>query len=712
MIFLDSESVGLVGPTTLLQWAEDGGPIHVHEVWRQPARETLEVVERLVAADAVCGFNLVHDWFHVQRLYCVLSLLPPDRLPTADGWVAVERDAVFGPCVKPKSALDLMLFARRGPMQSLMDRDDVRVRRVPRVLAPALATELQGRIPMEGIYFSRRKAGYEWQVQEDEDDPDFPDVILRFGASGGLKPLARHLLGAQVEDFPIPDDKMPAEDGWQPFGRAWAPLLSWHVEWWATNEQARRYATADVDLLRRLWEHFGKPVPGDVDSVLACLVGSCRWRGWAVDHGLLRGIRDAASLRKVAAPRAPKEVLEGLRQRVSEVEFLAIEDTTKETLHQIAEEDPDWEGTPAREFTRAVIAARSAEKEEDACSKLLTVGRAHFDFKVIGALSGRMSGAGGLSAHGVPSEKKGSKMRCAFTMADGEVPEFDGGDFDAFEVTLAAAAYGDEQLTADLKIGKKIHALYGSSMFGMGYDEVKADAEIYSRSKNAFFATIYGAQDPKIAATLGLQIEAVSEGTARLIERYPGVGRARAKVAESFCSMRQPGGIGTAVEWHDPADYIESLFGFRRYFTLENRLCRALFDLAQDPPKRFREFSRLKVSRRAGRIQTPGGAAQSAVYAAAFNIQARAMRAAANHVIQSSGAQITKALQARLWDFQPAGIGPWEITLMNVHDEVLACRRPGMVLGDAVAEVVESYRPAVPLIKMVWKTNLKNWNEK
>jgi DNA polymerase I-like protein with 3'-5' exonuclease and polymerase domains len=176
--------------------------------------------------------------------------------------------------------------------------------------------------------------------------------------------------------------------------------------------------------------------------------------------------------------------------------------------------------------------------------------------------------------------------------------------------------------------------------------------------------------------------------------------------------MRQPGGIGSAVEWHDPADYIESLFGFRRYFTLENTLCRALFDLGRDPPAAFQAFKRLRVSRRAGRVQTPGGAAASALYASAFAIQARNMRAAANHVIQASGAQITKALQARLWEFQPSGVRPWRLTLMQVHDEVLSARLASVSLGDAVGEVVESYRPAVPLIKMEWKTGLRNWFEK
>lgn len=48
----------------------------------------------------------------------------------------------------------------------------------------------------------------------------------------------------------------------------------------------------------------------------------------------------------------------------------------------------------------------------------------------------------------------------------------------------------------------------------------------------------------------------------------------------------------------------------------------------------------IKVMRRPGRIQTAGGAVSSALYGAAFGIQAANMRAAANHEIQSLGIRV------------------------------------------------------------------------
>jgi hypothetical protein len=141
LFWLDWESLGLSGPGETLTWAEDDGEIRTHHVWLRPIRETLHLIER--ACDAsVGGFNLTFDWWHNQRTYSVGRLLDPGDLPSPSSWKAVEKRAWDGPCVKPRSALDLMLFARRGPTQSLMERDDIRIRSIPDVLAGALADEL------------------------------------------------------------------------------------------------------------------------------------------------------------------------------------------------------------------------------------------------------------------------------------------------------------------------------------------------------------------------------------------------------------------------------------------------------------------------------------------------------------------------------------------------------------------------------------------
>jgi DNA polymerase I-like protein with 3'-5' exonuclease and polymerase domains len=175
--------------------------------------------------------------------------------------------------------------------------------------------------------------------------------------------------------------------------------------------------------------------------------------------------------------------------------------------------------------------------------------------------------------------------------------------------------------------------------------------------------------------------------------------------------MRQEGGIGSKIVWKDPAEYVENFFGFRRYFILENRITKALFQLAENPPK---EWQKLKIKvRRRDREQTVSGALQSALFGCAFQIQAANMRAAANHEIQSSGAQITKFCQRKLWDIQPHGVHDWLVQPMNIHDEILSPTHPDVAerATKVIYEAVEGFREKVPLIEFEFK-EMSNWAEK
>lgn len=176
--------------------------------------------------------------------------------------------------------------------------------------------------------------------------------------------------------------------------------------------------------------------------------------------------------------------------------------------------------------------------------------------------------------------------------------------------------------------------------------------------------------------------------------------------------MQQPGGLGSKVEWHEPADYIESMFGFRRYFTLENTICRTLFELAESPPKEWTAME-IKVIRR-DRVQTACGALRSALFGAAFQIQAANMRAAGNHVIQSSGAQVTKMLQVKCWELQPAGIHKWIIQPLNIHDEIMAPTHPDYVekLDNIQKDFLVWLKTRVPLAELDWGNHLASWAEK
>lgn len=550
-------------------------------------------------------------------------------------------------------------------------------------------------------------------------------------------------------------------------GYAWPGVVAKFIDHWANRADAREYATDDIVYTRGLWEHFGRPAPDDDDSILACMVAVVRWHGFVIDIAGVKRLLAKAQRTVHESPiniNKPAEVRRYLYECMDEMEQIILAQSTKKANIEAISKwklDAEDEGTdctkcdgagckrcnsgkfasvevvfqceaceqkgcskcqggkvvdrrhPAAARALELLRIKYAIKEVELYKKLLRAKRFHASFNVIGTLSTRMSGADGLNAQGI---KHTATVRRLFKLA-WEGRELCGGDFDSFEVVLADAVWGDANLRADLKSGKKIHALFGMALCpGMTYEEVCASSgtqdDWYTKGKQGVFGTIYGGDHNTLVRNLGIPQDVAVKAFEYLFKRYTEMGKSRQKTFDAFCSMKQPAGIGSAVVWADPADYVESFLGFRRYFTLENMVCKALFDLARKPPKAWKEC-KVKVVRR-DRVQVAAGAVASALYGAAFQIQAANMRAAANHEIQSPGATITKNVQRRIWDLQPAGIGELLVAPMNVHDELLVVTKPSHVepLTEKVREGVESYRPRVPLIGMTWNETMDSWAEK
>ena len=481
------------------------------------------------------------------------------------------------------------------------------------------------------------------------------------------------------------------------------------------------------------------------------MVPVVRWRGFRID---IPGIKQLLAKAQEVVARSPvnvnkpSEVRAYLGECMDEMEKVTIEETTKkakleavskwhltedEECSKCLGEDPDCRrcnGTgmllsagditdrcgnhPAAIRAREILDVKTAAKEIELYSKLLMAGKFHASFNVVGTLSSRMSGGDGLNAQGI---KKTKDVRRMFPLAwEGTVLNL--GDLTSCEVTIADSVYNDKTLRADLLSGKKIHALFAMALFpGKTYEEIIASDgtsfDMYAKGKTAVFRMIYGGGWEGMADALGISEDAARNAFESFGQRYKGVEKARGKTFDSFCSMRQPNGVGSAVIWHEPAEYVESFLGFRRYFTLENTIARALFDLARKPPAEWRKTD-IKVMRRPGRIQTAGGAVSSALYGAAFGIQAANMRAAANHEIQSPGAQITKAIQRSIWDLQPSGVHDLVVAPINVHDEVLVVSHPDYVtaIAEAVRTTIRSFHKYVPLLSMVWASHASSWADK
>ena len=738
-VFVDTETCGLYGMPVLIQYAFDDGPITLYSPWKEPIHKTLRLIEKFCECEFI-GFNLTFDWFHLTKLYTTFSLFPDhDAIPEhyIDEMAEFEDLARFHQqCVKPYKALDLMLYSRKGPYQSLMARDDIRVRRVPTILADKLRDELERRVEIEGIYFARRKdkSAPRWKLADCKTvdgryDPNFKDVYLAFQPSGALKVIAQHVGIATkpklFNEVMVDDAFKPKEYGYAPFayavGRpgewndAWPQFIKYHIDHWAYHAQAREYAYDDIVYTRGLYNHFGQPDTDDDDSVLACMVAAVRWKGMSIKTESMKAMKLAAKKRYEGTPMSPALVKSYLHEVMSLPEIeKAGNSTDKKTLESISKfTAEDGSESEAARRAKLITSARTAKKEEEIYDKLLRAGRFHASFVVIGTLSGRMAGSDQLNPQGI---KHTDEVRDCFPLADrGFI--LCGGDFDSFEVVLADAAYNDPDLRAVLTSDVKIHALLAMDLFQCTYEEVMrskgTEFDMYTLGKQGVFAFIYGGGWGTWVRKLRLNDEEHAKQVfQRFLDRFPQLAIERQKIADQFCSIKQdiPGG---PVKWNDPADYVESLFGFKRYFTLENKICRALFELAEKPPKDWTELKVKCVRRQDRGAQFVGGAVRSALYGAAFGIQSGANRAANNHRIQSSGATITKHVQRRVWDVQPAGVHEWRVIPINIHDEVLAPVHPDYVdeVKMIVESTVESFRPTVPLIAMQWDTHLESWSK-
>lgn len=604
---------------------------------------------------------------------------------------------------------------------------------------------------------------------------EFKDVVLKFAPSSALKALAVDALNIEEDidifgDIAVDDKFNPNELGYAPFAEAlgipgnwnwtWPDVIEYHIDHWEYNKRARKYAEKDVEYTRDLYYYFGSPELGDNDSELACMVAAVRWRGFRIDKPKIKDLKEKATGASKEAPTAASYVKKYIWPYLSEEEKAFTEGSTKKVVLESIRDNflddcdkCDGEGCKDCKYTgevkteasiraEKVLKARVAEKEIDLYNKLLKAGRFHASFKIIGTLSSRMSGADGLNPQGIKSTKE---VRSAFPLSWGGY-SLSGGDFESFEVAIAVAVYDDKNLEAALntyvdcpcknndsgqprqdckecggtgKVKQKIHGLFAEVLFPEEtYESILAtkgtENDLYTEGKRGVFSQVYGGNEFTLMTRLGLTEDRAKSSREEWLRRNPNIAKKQRKITEDFSPLSQPGGLGSKVIWREPKDYIESMLGFRRYFTLENMICKALFDLASDPPKHWNDL-KIKVRRRQDRgDQTGAGATRSALFGAAFAIQGANVRAAINHEIQSTGAEITKDTQRQLWNIQPSGVDEFRVMPLNVHDEILTPIKPEYVeeANEIINTCVEKYKPKVPMIAIDWSDDLETWADK
>lgn len=774
--FVDTETVGFHGVPVLLQYAINDGPVKLYHLWTEPIKQTLALIEDIVN-NRVVAHNLRFDWFHLAKFYNMFRQAPDHRRAPIyydrDQWIEWEWESQNGDCLRPHAAIDTYILAQKGEYQSfIMDSKPIWVRRVPRAFSQSIVEELEAKTELPEILFANRADGKKWHITErkneetGEVDPVWVDVRLEFAPSNGLKDLARHVLGYEPRvSFDQASSGLPAvgELGYAPFARlagdefgdcegkpTWPLVVEKFIEHWATDENAQVYAEDDIYMLRGLYEHFGS-LDNDEDSELAAQVAVCRLRGFAINVEKVQEQMDKSQLivataqlnvnshiqvkAYVAAALDPMEqiiVMKGCDQTVideikneytlAEVEGCYCEDGQGTDGHACPR--CDGVGTvgpgpmPVVKRVLHVEEVRKNIKRIELCSKLLKAKRLYASFKVIGAKSGRMSGADDLNPQGVDRSKE---MRAMFTFADDDWV-LSGGDFSSQELSVMATAFHDEELVHDLRQGKSLHGIFATCLDDTKtYEEVMEGkeakipwaAKLYNTAKSFVYASSYGGTPEGIAKRLGLEVEVAVNAYNIMMGRYPQMGHTRKTITDRFSSLRQSG--KGEIEYSPVETFVESMYGFRRYFDTEYEIQQLILSLIKDMPALWRNCeSKIVRDTKKGRVQTIAGAISSALYGGAFSVQNRVIRAALNHLIQSASRTITMGLHYRVWCIQPKGIHPFKLSLMSIHDELQVVSRPDVVdeVFEAAKGYLEEVESRVPLISLEWSSGLKSWADK
>jgi hypothetical protein len=756
VLYLDSEGIGFTGPSLLWQYAVDDGPIRMHDVFLKPVSETLELLEWFTTQEP-CAWHMAFDWFHVVQQFNVMKQISNKSVPPFPmEYYNIERKNPCTHFLRPKAALDLMIWCCEGKYQKLMSRKPIRVNRVPRILAYELVRTLGDRLKFDDVLFAGyKKKAPGWQIVElAVPDPDFVNISLKFRPSRSLDAVSKDVLGVgKAESYfhLLPDLR---EDNHRPYGGNWIDYADHYIDFWAEDPRARHYAVRDVKVLRDLHKALGAPAAGGYNSELTIVVANARWKGFEINHDKVEKIiSDGARLLKEAPVNvnSPVQVRRYLKGGLPQLEASMLTSTSKGVLKKLAKREDE-----AGRRARVILKSRTAGSRARLFIKLRNCKRFHASLMVLGTLSDRMAGTDGINPQGINSD-----LRDAFTMAKaGEQTQ--GGDFDSFEIGIAQAIYKDEAMKKDLQSGKKLHALMAAQVFEEDYDTILLtdkgvcgvcsgqgqvplndeetvslvnkyskgehsveDTEIicpycdgdgvvkdlYTTGKNVFFASMYGAEAKKLSFITGNTVEQMQLGLDNYRKRYPGVGREQMQMAQDYEALYQVG--SGPIQWRQPKLHVESLLGFKRHFDLEYEVIRELHNLAIGVPKAWRTLP-TKVMRRMNKgPQFPAQAVSSALFGAAFGQQAQVKRQAGNHKVQSTGAGICKRLELKLWHtYQPIGVHEPVAQLLNIHDEVLGVTPSNIDFTDTVNDFVEEYKELVPLIGMTWNTKLSYWGHK
>lgn len=763
--YFDTETLGLYGPPAIIQYAFDDGDPVLYNPWLESAGKTRALIRSFVESRCV-AHNITFDWQKLHGLWAGLMDFDDNEVPINDipRFVRSEYANRSHTCLKPPAAVCTLLVCQKELGGSALAAKQIRVRKVPEHAAELLCGLLNSLTDLPPILFARNKVKREpWSIGECDAGMGWKDIVLNFAPSNGLKEVSRYVLGAQDTQkigSEVMPPVMPDELGYCPYVfvlkntewakqdgiRLWPELLDEHVHFWNNDPNAVRYALDDIFLLRDLDEHLGKR-DTDFDSEIACQVASCRMAGFAIDSEKLSEELDKSRhivasakvnvdshvqvrefLAECLDPLEQEVVMHGCDKSVLKSiikEFVATE--REECCHEGCAYC-DYKGyieagpLPVAKRAQHILKIRKHKKRCQLYDKLDIAQGAYPSFRVIGAKSGRMSGADGLNYHGIDGSKE---IREIFTLADDDWV-VSGGDMNSQELAIAAAVMRDESLGDVLRDNKKLHAIFASSASGIPYDQImqyaddktREESKLYAQGKVCAYSIMYGASAFNVAQTMNCTNEEAQRYIDGFFDQFPHMAETRKLVKRKFTVLTSDED-GRMVLRQPEQNYIESAFGFRRSFQTELDVMFIIRDAMrqinvyrESHPELAPMLNKPVVRKEKKGLQRTAGALSSALYACIFSMQGKILRAALNHLIQSAGRTCTLRVQKRIWDeVQPVGVHPFEVKLLSVHDEIgtVSPRRNCAKITAAVKDEMAELTKTIPLLSLDWATDVGSW---
>ena len=352
------------------------------------------------------------------------------------------------------------------------------------------------------------------------------------------------------------------------------------------------YAELDIHYLRLLYEKLEKPEP-DHHSTCTAINAYTRYFGFDIDRDVLERTKVAYAEKVVAAQRALEGInLASSKQRLALLRRYdpLIASSAKKVVKVLAESD-----RPSASVAKAMLDYSAYNQRLKQVEKVLEsrTGKAHPTLRVMGTRTGRMAGEAGLNWQGICQAKGGIGLRAAMEVAGV-------GDWEQFEIGIAAALYPDAAMQEDLDHGVDAHSMNAVLMSPEGkawaekngLTDILAAAKAFKkaakvpespeeslrkRMKGVSFELNYMGSGRKAAETMGVSFEEMEKMLESYYQRYQGFAayrkRLEAETQTADTEKWDPRSVARMVR------EVTDITGFTMRWNFEATVAEALWEL-------------------------------------------------------------------------------------------------------------------------------------